>query len=407
MNRILNRFCLAGVFSISFIDGSVTADDSIYSVNLNDLDSPELYSLVQNDEDDSRDLYFLAVDAGGTKTSIAVYCNGLKCIWAKEYSSKEYSQFQGILGQFRKDYNGPIHAVGMGLAGPVQGTKLGSQSCKLTNRIEWETIRSEDIASLFMITPSRVLMVNDLMATAYGIGCLTEDQIIVINEGRVTTGESQAVIAPGTGLGNAALHWNGEEYLPYPSEGGHMNFAPRNENEIVLLRFLQEKMGSSYVSIESVISGSGISMLYYCLVERLNFPGSERILKLLKKANERELDYSQVTAEISEAALRNEDITAVAAMQWFISLLGNAAGTSTLYFCATGGCYIAGGIPVKIASLIEESRELFMAAFADKGPYKQLMLEMPVKLVLNSKTATIGAGYAIISSYRQQRYRQH
>ena len=340
------------------------------------------------------DHFFVAVDAGGTKTRVAVYRNGLDCIWDHTYSTTAHEQFGDILNKFYTDYNGPIHAAGLGLAGPVEGAQLGKQSCQLTNRQGWQVINSESVAKALHLAPDQVVLMNDLKATGYGIGCLSDDQFVILNEGVVRTGDSRAVVAPGTGLGNAALHWDGSQYQPYSSEGGHMNFAPRDAREIIWLNYIQERDMSSYVSIENAVSGRGICSLYQCLVEKLGYSGSDKITELLNAG-----DSTAICKAIIDAALNNEDPTAVEAVQWFVSLLATTAGSTTLYFCATGGCYLAGGLPARLSAYIEQHKELFMQAFIDKGPYEKLLANTPVKLVKNTDTAMIGAGYAAIDLY--------
>lgn len=372
------------------------------SPRLEQLSSPAFYSLVQSTETDPCDHYFVAVDASGTKTRIAVFRNGLECIWEGTFSSIQFNQLEDILGAFLEDYHGPVHAVGLGLAGLVIGQDPGSQYCELTNRPGWKVVDSKRIAEVFKLEPSKVLFMSDLKATGFGIKCLPEDQIIILNEG-IARKEPQSIVAPGTGLGIAALHWESNQYVPYPSEGGHVNFAPWDERGITLLRYLQKKTQSSYVPIERALSGSGICLLYQCLVECLHFKGSEKIIDLIQQQESGSIEMSQVVKAIVDDALINKNPTALEALEWFVVLLGNIASSTTLNFCSTGGCYIAGGIPARLNVFFEQSKALFMEAFIAKGFHGQILASVPVKLVKNPDTAVIGAGYAIIRLYLDQR----
>lgn len=366
---------------------------------LEELSCKDFYSLVVPSQEHPTDYHFLAVDAGGTKTQVVVYRNGLECIGKKTYYNADFDCFEdvleAVLQELRDSSIDQVDAIGVGLAGAIEGKEPGEQSCRLTNVARWPKIDSKTIASKFAVDPSRVLLMNDLEATGFGVPCLSSDDFITLNEGVAQKGRSLAIIAPGTGLGNAALHYNGQEYLPYPSEGGHMNFFPGNEEECNLLRYLQEKRNSSYVSIETVVSGPGICTLYQYLLEHRE-ENTGAIVKTWTCE-----DIAEKTKEIVNAGQGNEDPIAREALDWFVVLLAKTSSTSTLYFYATGGCYIAGGMGARLATFIEKSKPLFMEAFIDKGPYKQLLKDVPIKIVKNPHTAAIGAGYAAIRLHTQ------
>jgi glucokinase len=234
-----------------------------------------------------------------------------------------------------------------------------------------------------------VSLLNDLEATAYGLFTLEGDEMISLNQGQKRRPANQALIAAGTGLGEAVLYDDGQDYHPIASEGGHGDFAPRTETEIGLLRYLMEKFG--HVSYERVVSGPGIANIYNFLTQadELREPGwlKEKILAA-----------ADPSAAITQAALSGESEICVKTLDLFVSVYGAEAGNLALRAKAMGGVYIGGGIAPKIVAKLKDGT--FMRAFSDKGRYSELLSAVPVQVVLNPETALQGAAYyALLRSH--------
>jgi glucokinase len=230
-----------------------------------------------------------------------------------------------------------------------------------------------------------VELINDLEANAYGIVLLEPRDFVVLNEGVPDASGTAALISAGTGLGEAGLHWEGNHYQPFPSEGGHADFAPRNELEVDLLLFLLNQY--EHVSYERVLSGSGLYNIYKFL--RDTGRGDEPVWL----ADQMRLE--DPSAVISRAALEGSCELCVHALDEFISFYGAEAGNLALKFMATGGVFVGGGIAPKIIQKLRGSG--FMEAFVAKGRMKQLLESIPVRVILNDKTALVGAArYAML-----------
>jgi len=314
----------------------------------------------------------LAGDIGGTKTHLAVFDEGdlRKKIFEKKYSSKEYPDLLSIVVDFLSSFDGKVEKGCFGVAGPVHDGK-----CKTTN-LPWE-LDAKEIGKGASLKAS---LINDLEANAYGISILNEEELFVLHEGKKISG-NRALIAPGTGLGEAGMFWDGKKHTPFASEGGHTDFAPRDEIEMELLRYLIEKFG--HVSYERIISGPGIYELYRFLVDmRLEEEDSDVRLAFMEK------DPPRV---ITELALEGRDILCERAVDWFISIFGAEAGNVALKFLAVGGFYLGGGIVPDLVELIKEGD--FMRSFADKGRFATLVNDIPVTVILNEETPLLGAAY--------------
>jgi glucokinase len=227
----------------------------------------------------------------------------------------------------------------------------------------------------------RVSLVNDLKATAYSLTVVKADDIIELNSRAVTEQGNRAVIAAGTGLGEAGLYWNGQSHEPFATEGGHADFSPRNELEIELLRFLLRQY--AHVSWERVVSGPGLINIYRFLCEREPFHCS--------KAVARELMHSPSANVISRAAMEQQCPVCEKALELFISLYGAEAGNLALKIMATGGLYIAGGIAPNIINRLRDGR--FVDSIASKGRFQPLLEKIPVRVVMTERAALLGAAY--------------
>jgi glucokinase len=225
-----------------------------------------------------------------------------------------------------------------------------------------------------------VFLINDLEANGYGIPELKAEQIFTLSAGDPSAAGSRALISAGTGLGEAFLVWNGKRHIPMASEGGHCDFAARNEDEIDLLRHLQKKMGGR-VSYERVIAGVGIKSVY-------DFLRDERKMEEPAWLRER-LAVDDPNAVIGELGLSGESEICVKTLDMVVGAYGAEAGNLALKVLATGGVYVGGGIAPKILKKLEDGT--FMKAFTDKGRLSDLLVQTPVRVILESRAALIGA----------------
>jgi glucokinase len=316
----------------------------------------------------------LAGDIGGTNTRLALF-EGTpakpRAVVIDIYPSAEHSGFREIVAKFRASYRHPIQAACFGVAGPVLDGK------SLPSNLPWIVDSGELAADLGL---KSVRLANDLEVNAYGIAVLGPDDLVTLNQGTPHSSGNRVLIAAGTGLGEAGLFADGEEYKPWACEGGHTDFAPRNETEIALLQYLLKQF--AHVSAERVLSGPGLHNIYLFL--RDTGRGDEPAW-LFEKLNKRD-----PSAVISELAMKNESTLCVQALDLFVSLYGAEAGNLALKGMATGGVYIGGGIAPKILAKLQTPA--FMQAFTAKGRTAKVLEGMPVHVILNDKTALFGAG---------------
>ena len=261
----------------------------------------------------------------------------------------------------------------MAVAGPVLG-----QDASVTN-LPW-AIRSAELTRDLNLRS--VLLLNDIEAVAVGIPLLREEDLLTIQEGEAAPGGAMAIIAPGTGLGEAFLTREGESCRVHASEGGHADFAPADDPQIGLLKYLFPRYG--HVSCERVCSGSGIPNIYDYLRETGYAAEPPWLAERFARAEDR-------TPLIVEAAL---DPAApcplcLGTLEMFVSILGAEAGNLALKVMATGGVYLGGGIPPRLANIL--GRGPFLEAFLRKGRFSQLMERIPVHVILNPKAALLGA----------------
>jgi glucokinase len=318
----------------------------------------------------------LAGDLGGTKTILALFANdgdARNPIHQRRYASKDYPSLTRMLDAFLSEQNADIDAASFAVAGPVIAGKAD-----VTN-LSW-VISEEGLRARLGDIP--VQLINDLQATAYAIPALTPDDLHALHPGVAEPEGAIAVIAPGTGLGEAYLVWDGTQYRAYASEGGHTDFAPRNELEMALLRYLLQRM--DHVSYERVCSGVGVPNLYAYLKESGYAPEPPWLARQLQHADD-------PTPVIMTAALQTSPPCALcsATLDLFVSILGAEAGNLALKVLSTGGVYLAGGIPPRILEALRHGQ--FMQSFIRKGRFADRLIRMPVNVVLNPNTAIIGA----------------
>ncbi len=314
----------------------------------------------------------LAGDVGGTKVNLALYdfVDGkLQHTREERYPAKNYTGLQEIVKEFLAADK--VTAACFGVPGPVRDGRL-----RLTN-LPW-TLDSRELSANLGI--QHVFLINDLEANGYGIAELASDQIYTLNEGDPGHIGNRALLAAGTGLGECFLAWNGRIHLPFPSEGGHADFAPRNEDEIDLLRFLKQKYNGR-ISFERVVSGMGLTNIYEFLreVRGIDEPNwlAERI------AGE------DPNAVITELALAAKSEICEKALDMFVSAYGAESGNLALKILSVGGLYVGGGIAPRILEKLKDG--IFMKAFTDKGRLSQLLVNMPVRIILESRAALMGA----------------
>ena len=319
----------------------------------------------------------LAGDVGGTKVHLALYdfTNG-KLAHKREnrFPAKEYGGLEAIVKEFLG--SDQASAACFGVPGPVRDGRL-----RLTN-LPW-TLDSRELSASLGI--QHVFLINDLEANGYGIAELQPDQIYTLSEGDPSQIGNRALIAAGTGLGEGLLTWNGRLHIPYPSEGGHADYAPRNEDEIDLLRYLKQKYNGR-ISWERVISGMGMTNIFEFLRDVRGMEVSRDLAEKIEVAHDG-------NAVITEMALAGKSEICEKTMDMFVSAYGAEAGNLALKILSVGGLYIGGGIAPRILEKLKDGT--FMKAFADKGRLSQLLINMPVRVILESRAAVLGAaGYA-------------
>jgi len=338
----------------------------------------------------------LAGDIGGTKTNLALYdwnIERTEPLRLESFPSQDFTSLEDILEEFLgsqpassapetsdttefADDSGtakaplPIQAACFGIAGPVIDNRSH------TTNLPW-TVDGPSISKQFAIPLVRLL--NDLEATAYGILLLRPDEVEILNRGMPPSKrQALTLIAAGTGLGQAILFWDGSSYRPMPSEGGHADFAPTNDNEIELLRYLRSQY--LHVSYERLLSGPGLHTIY----EYLRDTKKNEPTWLAEK-----IKAGHPAAEIAEAGLKGQADIAKQALDMFASIYGAEAGNLALKALSLDGIYLGGGIAPKLITKLQDGT--FMKAFTNKGRYKRLMTNIPVTVVMNPHTALLGA----------------
>jgi glucokinase len=323
----------------------------------------------------------LAGDVGGTKTQLGIFTTDRgprRPLFEAQFQNAGYAHFESIVAEFiaRAGAAGlslrNISAC-MGVAGPV----IDGQSY-ITN-LPW-IISEKQLREAFAFTAVKVI--NDLEAVANAIPFLERADLLTLNEGNPDPRGNIAVIAPGTGLGEAFLIWDGSRYHACASEGGHADFAPSGALQISMLRVLQQQGG--HVSLESVCSGLGLPRIYEFLRDHASDGEPAWLAEKLKQVQDR-------TPDILAAAMDQDNPCdlCVKTLDLFTSMLGAEAGNLALKVMATGGVYLAGGIPRRILPFLRKGP--FMEAFRYKGRMSDLASRMPVYLILHAADALIGA----------------
>lgn len=316
----------------------------------------------------------LAGEIGATRTRLAAFetqGNRLQCVVEKTYTSQSHASLAEILPQFIRNEGIPVHSACFGVAGPVR-----SGRSKISN-LPW-IIDAKELS--IQLKLSSVGLLNDLEAYAYGIDALESKDFVTLSPGSQDAEGNRAVISAKTGLGMAGLYWDGFRHHPFACEGGHADFAPRNELQMELLGYLQKEYGR--VSCERILSGPGIKHIY-------------DFLRDAKKLEEPAWLREQVNASadpsplISRLALEGKTPICEQTLSLFVGVFGAEAGNCALRYMSTGGIFIGGVIAAKIAAAMQSHG--FMQAFLDKGRMEALLKDMPVQIIANDDCGLIGA----------------
>ncbi|TNG00464.1 MAG: glucokinase [Gammaproteobacteria bacterium] len=318
----------------------------------------------------------LAGDIGGTNSRLMLVDStndDMQIDVQLTFPSEEFADLLPIVEAFLEqiDPDTQIDAACFAIAGPVR-----DDSAQVTN-LPWR-LRKAALAQALNI--QNLSLINDFQAIGYGIGRLNESDYSVIQAGQPETHGRCALIGAGTGLGQAMLIWQDGHYVPWPTEGGHADFAPRDELEVELWRYLHDKYG--FVNYELVLSGDGLVRIYEFLREQGKYPETTQ----MKQALQSDEDQAAV---ISRFASERHDELAMASLEVFVRIYGAQAGNFALNCLATGGVYIAGGIAPKIIDKLHEGE--FLKAFRAKGNMSHLMHDMPVKVIMNEQVGLLGA----------------
>lgn len=320
----------------------------------------------------------LAGDIGGTKTVMALFegsADGLNLVREEVYPSRKYPTFDEILGDFlSKGTDARPRTACFGIAGAVIDGKVH------TTNLPWSL---EEGALAETAKVSRAKLLNDLEAAAFGMIYLRPDELVSLNPSAPARRHGNAgVIAAGTGLGEAILYWDGSQYHPIASEGGHGDFGPRNDLEIELLQYLREQFGS-HVSYERVLSGPGLGNVYRFLRDRGHYPEAPAVAEALETGDS--------NATISKLGIEGSDPLSAAAVDLFCSLYGAEAGNLALRSVSVGGIFLGGGIAPKMLPALRRGE--FMRSFTAKGRFSQFLTSVEVNVALNMRAPLLGAAY--------------
>ncbi len=318
----------------------------------------------------------LAGDLGGTKCNIALLeknDSALKILFQHRYPSHDYKNFPAVLAAFLEDARqvltasraGKVLAAGFGVAGPVM-----AGHAHLTN-LGWDLDRA---ALQQQLGTGHVALLNDLEATGYSLPWLSRDEIFVLNQGTPSPESAIALLAAGTGLGEAILHWSGSRYMVAAGEGGHCDFAPRTEQEIELLRHM--KKTEARVSFEMVLSGRGFPVIHRFLDPSVLHPSFTD-------------PQADPAPEITRLGLAGTCPVCVQTLDLWAALYGAEAGNLALKALARAGVVVAGGIAVKLLDKMKDGT--FFRAFCEKSKFQDLLAQIPVTILLNEEAPLLGA----------------
>lgn len=316
----------------------------------------------------------LAGDIGGTYTRLGAFSTEgtrLECVVEKIYPNHDYENLAQILPLFIRGEGIPVHSACFGVAGPVRAGRS-----KISN-LPW-VIDAKELANQLRL--NSVGLLNDLEAYAYGIDALESRDFLALAEGSSDAEGNRAVISARTGLGMAGLYWDGYRHHPFACEGGHADFAARDELQMNLLGYLQKKFGR--ISCERILSGPGLRNIYEFLRDTHRADEPDWLREQMHAA-------SDPAPLISQFALEGKAEICEQALTIFVSVFGAETGNCALRYMTTGGIFIGGHIASKIVGKMKDP--VFMTSFLDKGRMESLLKDMPVKIILNEDCGLIGA----------------
>lgn len=328
----------------------------------------------------------IAGDIGGTKTDLGIYSmeSGPHTALAEaEVHSSDYPSLQAIVAEFLANTKMSVDVASFDVAGPVIDGHV-----KTTN-LPW-TMDEDSLKAALSL--KSVHLMNDLEAVARAVPVLRSEDLITLNQGEPVPRGPIAIIAPGTGLGESFLTWDGSRYQAHSSEGGHSDFAPTDKRQIRLLEFLLERF--DHVGVERVCSGIGVPNIYEYFRDVERIAERSDVAELIRSAKDH-------TKAIVDAAMdsRNPSELCRRTVDMLVSILGGEAGNLVLKVFATGGIYIAGGVALHLIDVLREPR--FMQAFSKKGRFQDLMQRIPVH-VITARAALVGA-----ATYGLERLERH
>ncbi len=315
----------------------------------------------------------LAGDVGGTNARLAffdVQDGHFRVVSSSVFPSREYGGLDQIVSKFVETSKLHPDAACFGVPGPVRNGRVE------TSNLPW-VIESKRLADELKL--KKAVLINDLEANAWGIATLGPDDVVSLNQVKGNPVGNQGVISAGTGLGEAGMVWDGSQYRIFATEGGHSDFAPRNELEIELFRYLSGRYG--HVSYERVVSGPGLVNVFHFLRDTGRGTEPQWLID--------QMVHGDPAAAISRAAVEGACGLCEQAVDLFVSVFAAEAGNLALKVLSTGGVYLGGGIAPKM--LAKLSGPLFMHSFVGKGRMQPLLESMPVKVITNDKTALMGA----------------
>ena len=326
----------------------------------------------------------LAGDIGGTNTRLGLFeADGKKPrpVAIQTYPSPQFASLGEILKDFAPREMKLVDTACFGLPGPVVDGAV------VTPNLPWKVTIAEVQAA---IGDASVELINDLEANAHGVSTLGEKDLVTLHEGSPKASGNAALISAGTGLGEAGLHWDGENWQPFASEGGHVDFAPRHDLEAAMLGWMLRQ--HEHVSYERFLSGPGLHNIYRFLIEY----GCGQEPDWLNEA----IAEGDPGAVISHAAMEKGSEICQTALDLFVNIYGAEAGNIALKMLATGGVFIGGGIAPKILSELRKPH--FMEAFLTKGRMRPLLEGVPVKVIVNDLTALHGAARVALFGVRMK-----
>ena len=317
----------------------------------------------------------LAGDVGGTKTDLAIFADDggpHAPLVQAEVHSADYSSLEALVTEFLAKVNMSVDRACFDVAGPVIGGRV-----RITN-LPWTMDEGSLAADLKLRS---VRLINDLEAVARAIPVLRASDVCTVNAGEPVPRGPIGVVAPGTGLGESFLTWDGARYVAHSSEGGHADFAPTDERQIRLLQYMRTRF--DHVSVERVCSGIGIRNIYEYLRDVERMPESPEVAWVIASARD-------PSAAIIASAVdpRAPSALCTAAVDTLVSILASEAANLALKVLATGGVYLAGGIPLHVLSVLQAPR--FMEWFKRKGRFAELLERIPIH-VITARAALIGA----------------